>query len=56
MMSVTMLLATFENQTLDLTLCVIRQLTAVGDKILRDHTISVSLTGLDLSAQQSCEK
>jgi hypothetical protein len=56
MMSVTMLLATFENQTLDLTLCIVGQLTAVGDKILRDHTIGVSLTRFDMSAQQSREK
>jgi hypothetical protein len=51
-----MLPATFENQALDLTLCVIRHLAPVDDKIVLDHTIRVSLTGFDLSAQQSCEK
>jgi hypothetical protein len=56
MMSVTMLAATSENQTLDVTLCVIRHFASVDDKILLDHTISVSLTGFDLSAQQSCEE
>ena len=56
MMSVTMLPATSENQTLDLTLCVIRHLAAVDDKILLDHTIRMPLTGFDMSAQQSCEK
>jgi hypothetical protein len=56
MMSVTMLAATSENHTLDLTLCVIRHLASVDDKILLDHTISVPLTVFDLSAQQSCEK
>jgi hypothetical protein len=56
MMSVTMLPATSENQTLDLTLGVIRHLASVGDKILPNHPISVSLTSFDLSAQQSCEK
>jgi hypothetical protein len=39
-----------------LTLCVIRHLAAVDDKILRDHMIGVSLTRFDLRAQQSCEK
>jgi hypothetical protein len=56
MKSVTMLPATSENQTLDLTLCVIRHLAAVDDKILLDHAISVSLTRFDLGAQQSCEE
>jgi hypothetical protein len=56
MMSVTMLPVTSENQALDLTLCVIRHLASVDDKILRDHAIRVSLTRFDLSAQQSCEK
>jgi len=51
-----MLPATSENQTLDLTLRVVRHLASVDDKILRDHTISVPLTGFDLRAQQSCEK
>jgi hypothetical protein len=39
-----------------LALGVIRHLGSVDDKILLDHTISVSLTGFDLSAQQSGEK
>jgi hypothetical protein len=56
MMSVTMLPATSENQTLDLTLCVIGQFTPVDGKILPDHAIGVSLTRFDLRAQQSCEK
>jgi hypothetical protein len=56
MMSVTMLPVTSEKQTLDLTLCVIRHLAAVDDKILRDHTVGVPLTGLDLRTQQSCEE
>jgi hypothetical protein len=56
MKSVTMLPATLENQTLDLTLCIVGQFTPVIDKILLDHTISVSLTGCQVSAQQSCEK
>jgi hypothetical protein len=51
-----MLPATFENQTLDLTLCIVGQFTPVDDKILLNHTIRVSLTGFDLRAQQSCEK
>ena len=51
-----MLPACLEKQALDLTLRVICHLAAVDDKILLDHTISVSLTGFDLSAQQSCEK
>jgi hypothetical protein len=50
-----MLPAASENQTLDLTLCIIRQFTPVDDKILLNHTIRVSLTSLDLRAQQSCE-
>jgi hypothetical protein len=56
MMSVTMLPATFENKTFDLTLCVVGQLTPVDDKVLLDHTIGVPLTRFDLSAQQSCEE
>jgi hypothetical protein len=56
MKSVTMLPATLENQTLDLTLCIVGQFTPVIDKILLDHTISVSLTGFHVSTQQSCEK
>jgi hypothetical protein len=56
MKSVTMLLATFEKQALDLTLYVIRHFAAVGDKILRNHAVRMSLTGFDMSAQQSCEK
>ena len=51
-----MLSAASENQTLDLTLCVIRHLGSVDDKILLNQTISVSLAGVDMSAQQSCEK
>ena len=51
-----MLPAASENQTLDLTLCIIRQFIAVDDKILLNHTVGMSLTGFDLSAQQSCEK
>jgi hypothetical protein len=56
MMSVTMLLATFENQALDLTLCIVGQFTPVSDKVLLNHTIRVPLTGFDLGAQQSCEE
>jgi hypothetical protein len=56
MKSVTMLPACLEKQTLDLTLRVIRQFAAVNDKILLDHAISMSLTGFDMSAQQSFEK
>jgi hypothetical protein len=56
MKSVTMLPATSENQTLELTLCVIRHLASVDDKILLHHTISMSLARFDMSAQQSCEK
>jgi hypothetical protein len=56
MKSVTMLPASSENQALDFTLCVIRHFAAVDDKILRNHTIRMSLTGFDMSAQQSCEK
>jgi hypothetical protein len=56
MMNVTILPAISENQPFDLTLCVIRHLATMGDKVLRDHTIGVPLTGFDLSAQQTCEK
>ena len=56
MMSVTMATGHLENQALDLTLCVIRHLAAVDDKILLNHTVRMSLTGFDMSAQQSCEK
>jgi hypothetical protein len=56
MMSVTMLPATSENQALDVTLGVIRHLAAVDDKILLDHTVRMSLTRFDMSAQQSCNK
>jgi hypothetical protein len=51
-----MLPAAFENQALDVTLCVIRHFAAVDDKILRNHTVRMSLTGFDMSAQQSCKK
>jgi hypothetical protein len=56
MISVIMLAAASENQPLDLALCVIRHLSSLEDKILRDHTIGVPLTGLDLRAQQTYEK
>jgi hypothetical protein len=56
MKSVTMLPAASENQTLDVTLCVIRHLASVDDEILLDHAISMSLTGFDMSAQQSRKK
>jgi hypothetical protein len=48
--------ATFKNQTLDLSLCVIRQFTPMDNKILLNHTISVSLAGFHMCTQQSCEK
>jgi hypothetical protein len=51
-----MLLAPLENQTLDLTLSVIRPFIAVDGKVLLNHAIRVPLTGFDLNAQQSCEK
>jgi hypothetical protein len=56
MKSVTMLPACLEKQALDLTLRVIRQFAAVNDKILRNHAVGMSLTGFDMSAQQSCEE
>jgi hypothetical protein len=51
-----MLPAGSENQTLDLTFCIVGQFAAVIDKVLRSDAIRMPLTGFDLSAQQSCEK
>jgi hypothetical protein len=49
-------LARLKKQTLDLTLSVVRRFIAVDDKVSLNHAVRVSLTGLDLNAQQSCEK
>jgi hypothetical protein len=44
------------KQLLDLTLGVIGLLDAVGGKVMLNHAVSPSLTGFDLSAQQSGKK
>jgi len=50
-------LARLKKQTTDLTLCIIRQLLQpVGGNVLLNNAVGPSLTGFDLSAQQSCEK
>jgi len=50
-------LARFSEQATDLTLGIVRQfLQAVGVNVGLNNAASPSLTGFDVSAQQSCEK
>jgi hypothetical protein len=49
-----LLLTSFKEQTLDLTLCVIGQfIQPVPGNVFLDHAVSPSLPGVDMNAQQS---